>query len=104
MPCSSGAEGPLKGELEKILAGIRKKDEDPGNCIRENWGDFAGKRISDHSKPYALKNRTLFVRVDNATWAYELAARYKAHLLKRLQDKFGEKTVKDICFKIGDLL
>jgi len=99
--CSS--QEPLKGALEKIFNTLREKGGSPDNQIQEQWPDLAGKGIAKHTKPYALKNRILFVRVDSATWAHELTSRHRAVLLKRLHDKFGDKTVEKIYFRTGEI-
>jgi len=103
MPGDREKQGPLRSELEKILTGIKVRESNPENRIRENWEKLAGKKISGHARPYALKNRTLFIRADSAPWAYEIANRYKAFLMKQLRESVGEGIVKDICVKVGEL-
>ncbi|HNV86668.1 MAG TPA: DUF721 domain-containing protein [Candidatus Omnitrophota bacterium] len=94
---------PLKGVLGKILSDLQKKGSSPDNQILESWPILAGEKIAGHARPYALKNKTLFVRADSAAWAHELTARHRAVLLKRLQAKFGEETVEKIYFRVGEI-
>ncbi len=94
---------PIGSLLEKALFGLKKSQESPTNRIAELWPRLAGPKISKHTKPFSLKNKKLFVRVDDSSWAFELTTRYKAGLLKRLQHALGEGAVSDIYFKVGEL-
>ena len=97
----AGAQKPLSGLVEKVLFDLKKNQNEPKNKINEVWQEVAGSRIGKHSQPYKLHNDQLLVFVDDPSWAFELQTRYKAALLKRLQSALGERTVKDIRFKVG---
>lgn len=93
----------LKDVVEKVLFDLKKSEKSPKNRVGDVWNHLVGAKISKHSKAYALRNKTLFVRVDDSSWAFELSTRYKAGLLKRLQHTLGENTVSNIYFSVGDL-
>ncbi len=94
---------PLKGVVEKVLFDLKKSQKSPKNSVGDLWAHHAGPRVAKHTKAYALKGKTLFVRVDDSSWAFELTTRYKPALLKRMQHALGEKTVSNIHFKVGEL-
>jgi predicted nucleic acid-binding Zn ribbon protein len=96
-------ERPLQGLIEKVLFDLKKQENSPKNRLIDVWIRLVGPRIARHTKPYALKNKNLFVRVDDSTWAFELSTKYRATLLKRLQNALGEENVANLYFKVGEL-
>lgn len=94
---------PLRGLVEKALFDLKKSEKSPKNKVADAWNQLVGPRIGKHTRPYALRGKRLFVRVDDSSWAFELSTRYKATLLRRLKHAVGEDCVSDIFFKVGDL-
>lgn len=69
--------------------------------IAEVWNECVGATISKFAVPSGIKKNKLMVRVENAVWRQELAAR-KEEILKNLnrhlQSVKNRKTIKDIVF------
>ena len=93
----------LREVIEKVLFDLKNSEKSPTNKVADLWPKLVGPRIGKHTKPYALRNKKLFVRVDDSSWAFELNTRYRASLLRRLQHALGEEAVNDLRFKVGDL-
>jgi hypothetical protein len=60
-------------------------------------GDF----IAAHSTPVALREGVLYVRVLQPAWHYELEQISKPEILRKLKQRFGGKTIRDIRFRVG---
>jgi len=60
-------------------------------------GDF----IAAHSSPVALREGTLYVRVLQPALHYELEQISKSEILRKLKQRFGGKTIRDIRFRVG---
>lgn len=71
--------------------------------IVTDWEQIVGKIIAKHCQPVALDKAVLTVYVDSSPWLSELQRFSKNIILQKLQNKLGEKHVKDIKFKIGDI-
>jgi predicted nucleic acid-binding Zn ribbon protein len=94
---------PLGDLVEKALLGLKKLQKSPNNRVADLWPALVGPKIARHTKPFGLKNRILFVRVDDSSLAFELSTRFKMGLLKRLNHALGEGQVANIYFKVGSL-
>lgn len=85
--------------MEHISSGEGAK----GSHISEVWPQVVGGKIARHTRPVMIRKGKLLVNVDGSVWLYELTKRYKGRLLKKLQKKVGEKTLREIQFKIGEI-
>jgi predicted nucleic acid-binding Zn ribbon protein len=94
---------PLKDALERVLLDFKKAGNSPKNRVNALWPLIVGPRISQHTKPYALRRGVLFVRVDDSTWAQELGVRYRSAILRRLKKEIGAREVNDVRFRVGEL-
>lgn len=95
--------GPLSGALERILSDFKKNHEQPKNKLREEWASLVGEKIAGHSRPAEVNNGVLLITVDNASWAQEIAVRYKQIIIKRIQESLGEDFVREIKISIGEI-
>jgi hypothetical protein len=57
--------------------------------------------IAAHSAPVALGGGILYVRVLQAALHYELEQISKSEILRKLKQRFGGKTIRDIRFCVG---
>ena len=57
--------------------------------------------IAVHSAPVALRERILYVRVLQPALHYELEQISKTEILRKLKQRFGGKTIRDIRFRVG---
>jgi predicted nucleic acid-binding Zn ribbon protein len=69
--------------------------------IIEAWSSTVGDFIAAHSTPVSLREGLLIVRVLQPTLHYELQTVSKADILRRLKQRFGAKTIRDIRFRVG---
>lgn len=71
--------------------------------IAEDWGRVVGEKIAVHSRPVAVKGRTLIVNVDSSVWLSELNNFFKDKILDQLRSEFRERRIEDIRFRIGEI-
>jgi hypothetical protein len=57
--------------------------------------------IAVHSPPVALREGILYVRVLQPALRYELEQISKSEILRKLKQRFGGKTIRDIRFRVG---
>ncbi|WP_371648221.1 MULTISPECIES: hypothetical protein [unclassified Streptomyces] len=100
-PGLTGYHGVKPGDLEKILAGIKRPEGDAGNHIAD-WKGFYIAETVNHAAGYAIKGKraggivkvTLPVDITIATVNIkknpgELTDDFKARQVKRIKDEFG---------------
>ncbi len=63
--------------------------------------DVAEAFIAVHSAPVALREGILYVRVLQPALRYELEQISKNEILRKLKQRFGGKTIRDIHFRVG---
>lgn len=94
-------------KIGDLLPGVLKELQTPEKELRrklvDSWRAIAGPKIAPHSKPSLSPDGTLFVWVDQASLACELNQKYSGALLKRVQAVLGEKNVKKIYIRVGQL-
>ena len=61
------------------------------------WDDVVGARVSENTTPEKVESGTLYIKASNPTWRQELMFK-KEDILKKLNKKLGEKTIKEIKF------
>jgi predicted nucleic acid-binding Zn ribbon protein len=69
--------------------------------VIEAWSSIVGEFIAAHSAPVALREGTLCVRVLQPSLHYELEQIAKAQILRKLKQRFGTKTIRDLRFRLG---
>src|SRR5213596_2791021 len=69
--------------------------------VIDAWSRIVGDFIAAHSAPFALREGILYVRVLQPALHYELEQVSKAEILRKLKQRFGAKTIRDIRFRIG---
>jgi predicted nucleic acid-binding Zn ribbon protein len=65
------------------------------------WGKIVGEFIAAHSTPVALREGVLYVRVLQPALHYELEQISKPEILRKLKQRFGGKTIRDVRFRVG---
>ena len=71
--------------------------------LLEEWTAVTGPKIAAHTKPTLSETGEMCVWVDQAALAFELNQKYRQAFLKRIQAALGEKTVKKLFFRVGQL-
>jgi predicted nucleic acid-binding Zn ribbon protein len=69
--------------------------------VIEAWSKIVGNFIAAHSAPVALREGVLYVRVLQPALHYELEQISKSEILRKLKQRFGGKTIRDIRFRVG---
>jgi predicted nucleic acid-binding Zn ribbon protein len=69
--------------------------------VIEAWSKIVGDFIAAHSAPVALREGVLYVRVLQPALHYELEQISKTEILRKLKQRFGSKTIRDIRFRVG---
>jgi predicted nucleic acid-binding Zn ribbon protein len=69
--------------------------------VIEAWSKIVGEFIAAHSTPVALRDGILYVRVLQPALHYELEQVSKSEILRKLKQRFGTKTIRDIRFRVG---
>jgi len=72
------------------------------NEVIDGWSKIVGDFIAAHSTPVALREGILYVRVLQPTLHYhEFEQISKSEILRKLKQRFGGKTIRDIRFRVG---
>lgn len=95
-------ERPLERVVKDIILDLGKRDRLTEEDMASVWEAAAGKRASKHTAPASLKKARLVINVDGSGWLYELTLK-KKEILKKLKGRLGDKKVKDIRFRIGEV-
>lgn len=69
--------------------------------VIDAWSKIVGEFIAAHSTPFALREGVLYVRVLQPALHYELEQVSKSDILRKLKQRFGGKTIRDIRFRVG---
>jgi len=70
--------------------------------VIDGWSKIVGDFIAAHSTPVALREGILYVRVLQPTLHYhEFEQISKSEILRKLKQRFGGKTIRDIRFRVG---
>ena len=89
---------PIGDVLGKLLPRLgiatRIKEAD----IQSAWVGIVGEFIAQHSQPDRLVAGTLHIRVIQSSVRYELDRVWKAEIIRKLREQFGERTIRDIKF------
>jgi predicted nucleic acid-binding Zn ribbon protein len=69
--------------------------------VMDAWSKIVGDFIAAHSAPVALREGILYVRVLQPALHYELEQISKSEILRKLKQRFGGKTIRDVRFRVG---
>lgn len=72
-------------------------DEDE---LKRVWKEMVGDFLALHSTPVKLKDGILVVQVLQSTIHYELDRIWKPKVLKNLRERFGNKRIREIRFRV----
>lgn len=87
--------------LPKLMQRLGLKERLQENEVLEAWSKIVGEFIAAHSAPVALREGILYVRVLQPALHYELEQIAKIDILRRLKQRFGSKTIRDLRFRVG---
>lgn len=69
--------------------------------VIDAWSKIVGDFIAAHSAPVALREGILYVRVLQPSLHYELEQISKTEILRKLKQRFGGKSIRDLRFRVG---
>jgi predicted nucleic acid-binding Zn ribbon protein len=87
--------------LPKIMQRLGLRERLHETEVIEAWAKIVGDFIATHSAPVALREGILYVRVLQPALHYELDQISKIDILRKLKQRFGAKTIRDIRFRVG---
>ncbi|MCM8775867.1 MAG: DUF721 domain-containing protein [Candidatus Omnitrophica bacterium] len=93
----------IKKVVLDVLSECQAQKQNARNQLLEKWPAIAGARFATHTRPSLSKSGILYIWVDQSSLAFELSQRYRQSLLKRIQALLGEKEVKAIRIRVGQL-
>ena len=67
-----------------------------------NYDSIVGEKLAKISKPTFIRNKTLFIGVENHIWLHQLHF-LKPDLIDKINSKLPRPLVKDIRFKVCDI-
>jgi predicted nucleic acid-binding Zn ribbon protein len=91
--CPAGAGWKLMQRL-----GLRERLRETE--VIDAWSKIVGDFIAVHSTPVALREGSLYVRVLQPALHYELEQVSKSEILRKLKQRFGGKTIRDVRFRV----
>lgn len=89
--------------IERVVGKAAKNRQREQENIETAWLASVDEKVKKHTKISSLKDKTLRVNVDSSAWLFELRNKHKKDILAKLKQKAGEKKIKDIRFKIGEV-
>ena len=87
--------------LPKLMQRLGLRERLHETEVIDAWSKIVGDFIAAHSAPVALREGILYVRVLQPALHYELEQVSKIDILRKLKQRFGGKTIRDIRFRVG---
>ena len=88
--------------LDSVLdsTGLRRRTAE--RTVLEDWPDIVGDKIAGQSRPIDIRDGILVLEADHAAWRQELTLLIP-EIIRKLNRKYGEGTVKEIKWKHGGI-
>jgi predicted nucleic acid-binding Zn ribbon protein len=96
----SAFERPIADALRNTMGKLGLKDRFSEEQIFAAWSELVDDFIAQHAKPVSLERGRLRIQVLNPSVHYELD-RMRGQILRRMQERFGEKAIRDVRFTLG---
>lgn len=87
--------------LPKLMQRLGLSERLHENEVIEAWQNVVGDFIAAHSCPVSLRDGTLYVRVLQPALHYDLETISKPDILRKLKQRFGNKTIRQLRFRVG---
>jgi predicted nucleic acid-binding Zn ribbon protein len=87
--------------LPKLMQRLGLRERLHETEVIDAWSKIVGEFIAAHSAPVALREGVLYVRVLQPALHYELEQISKPEILRKLKQRFGGKTIRDVRFRVG---
>jgi predicted nucleic acid-binding Zn ribbon protein len=92
---------PASDLVPKLMQRLGLRERLHETEVIDAWANIVGEFIAAHSAPMALREGILYVRVLQPALHYELEQVSKIDILRKLKQRFGSKTIRDIRFRVG---
>lgn len=92
---------PISEVIQNVFARLEGSTNPSSESMESFWKELVGENGFKHSRPTAIRNKVLSIRVDNSAWMQELSMR-KRDILKGLKRKLGKDRISEIHFRIGE--
>jgi predicted nucleic acid-binding Zn ribbon protein len=89
------AANALKKLLNKLGLAERLSERE----IQTAWREIVGEFLAQHSNPVSMRDGVLVVQVIQPSVRYELDRSWKQSILRKLQERFDAKTVREVRFR-----
>ena len=87
--------------LPKLMQKLGLKERLRESEVIDAWKQIVGEFIAAHSAPVSLRAGVLFVRVLQPALHYQFEQISKADILRKLRQRFGAKTIRNVRFRVG---
>jgi predicted nucleic acid-binding Zn ribbon protein len=87
--------------LPKLMQKLGLNERLRESEVIDAWSSIVGEFIAAHSAPVALREGVLYVRVLQPSLHYELERVAKTQVLRKLKQRFGGKTIRDLRFRMS---
>jgi predicted nucleic acid-binding Zn ribbon protein len=87
--------------MPRLMQRLGLRDRLRETEVIDAWSKIVGDFIAAHSTPVALREGILYVRVLQPALHYELEQVSKSEILRKLKQRFGAKTIRDVRFRVG---
>jgi predicted nucleic acid-binding Zn ribbon protein len=85
--------------LKKLLRKLGLTERLNEHEIRNAWREIVGDFLAEHSLPVSIREGVLTVQVIQPAVRYELDRSWKRNILRKLQDRFGARAVREVRFR-----
>ena len=96
-------KGPLTTVLDSLLQELKTGTKEKRSTLEDAWTQIVGPTVARHTKGRLLQGGTLCVWVDDSVLAYEFGRRHEGTILKKTREVLGEKSVKKVIFRVGEI-
>ena len=85
--------------LKKLLPKLGLTERLNEQEIQDAWRDIVGDFLAAHSVPQSVRASVLVVHVLQPTVRYELDRTWKPEILRKLRERFGARTIREVRFR-----
>ena len=87
--------------LPKLMQQLGLRERLHEGEVIDAWKQIVGDFIASHSAPVSLREGVLYVRVLQPALHYQFEQISKPEILRKLKERFGTKTIKQVRFRLG---
>jgi predicted nucleic acid-binding Zn ribbon protein len=87
----------IKETLSKVLKGYDRSGDMEAYRVYPMWEELVGQKMAQHATPVRIKDRVLFVEVDDPLWLSQLKY-MKGDVLGKIDVRIKRGVLKDVKF------